>query len=101
MSSANINVGGTWRPASTAWINVGGTWKQTQNIWQNVAGTWQHVYQNLILTISPSSVTSSAPTANIRTITVTASPNVAGGTYAWSLVSGTTFTIGSPNSATT
>lgn len=99
--TANINVGGTWHSA-VPWINVAGVWKPAQQLWQNVAGVWKLVFQLVTLTLASSSISASRATTGTVTATNTATGGPSGGSYSWTLVSGTAMTVsgGSTSSAT-
>ena len=37
----NVNIGGTWKEADSAFVNIGGTWKEVEGIWTNIGGSWK------------------------------------------------------------
>ena len=37
----NVNIGGTWKEADSAYVNIGGTWKEVEGIWTNIGGSWK------------------------------------------------------------
>jgi len=94
------NVGGTWKDI-VVWVNVGGTWK-IASVNQNVAGVWKTITSALSVTLSPTSLNKTRFGAgSITSNTVTATGLPSGGTYAWTYVSGDSFTITSPSTAAT
>jgi hypothetical protein len=40
-----INVGGSWKTATSMYINVGGSWKSITALYVNVGGTWKNISQ--------------------------------------------------------
>lgn len=37
----NVNIGGTWKEADSAYVNISGTWKEVEGIWTNIGGSWK------------------------------------------------------------
>lgn len=37
----DVNIGGTWKEADSAFVNIGGTWKEVEGIWTNIGGSWK------------------------------------------------------------
>ena len=105
----SVKQSGTWKSPSAVHVKNGGTWLAVQKVFVKVSGVWQQVWTAFVtLTGASASPTSlSALDRTPGTITVgpaTASPipsNATSVTYAWEYVSGSTFTVNSPTSAST
>lgn len=39
--NTSVNIGGTWKQASSVSVNIGGTWKTVDSIKSNIGGTWK------------------------------------------------------------
>lgn len=37
----DVNIGGTWKEADSAFVNIDGSWKEVEGIWTNIGGSWK------------------------------------------------------------
>lgn len=95
-----LKVGGVWKTV-IPWIKISGVWKQAI-VWQKIGGVWKQLNSSVSVSLSnysPYGGRLGAGSVTSDSTTATGSPG--GGTYAWSYVSGDSFAINSPTSATT
>jgi hypothetical protein len=98
----SINDGGVWKSA-TPYVNDGGTWKPVQVGYVNDGGAWKVFYSALAATydIDASAAISGAGTAVTNAVTVSPIGGVSPFQYAWSYVSGDTFSVANPGPSPT
>jgi hypothetical protein len=101
--SLKTKVSGTWKTGTTS-VKVSGTWRTVSVCWTRVGGVWKPDY-SISVGINTTSLYGSDPTP-VYSVTVgpaTATPSGSPGTYsyAWELVSGSTFNLSAATSAST
>lgn len=37
----DVNIGGTWKEADSAFVDIDGVWKEVEGIWTNIGGSWK------------------------------------------------------------
>lgn len=105
-SNIPINVAGTWVGAIPS-VRVAGVWQPATEAYARVAGVWEQFYaagSSLTFSVFPSDVYASRVGAGSLT-SGASSGTATGGTapysYAWTYVSGDSYTINSPTSSST
>lgn len=106
----HVKNAGSWVAPASVHVKHAGAWAAVQKVFVRVGGVWTQVWTAFIgmtgATVAPSTATGSG-VQGIRcyTTSVTAAPtpsNASGPiTYAWELVSGSSFTVDSSSAATT
>lgn len=88
-----VGVGGAHKTVRKISVGVGGVWKNVARKWVGVGGVWKLAFTYFSATASDA--TASLPVGNV--VSATSTVTVAGGTgpftYAWSITSGTGFTL--------
>lgn len=110
MADRWIRKSGAWRKVKSNWIWKSGAWRKVKNRWIWKSGAWRKIYSSTMTSVSVNTQNiygqcmyyNPQTYCTATTGSVTATPEGGSGhTYQWEKVSGTTFTITSPNSATT
>lgn len=99
-----VKVGGSW-VSSLPSVRVSGAWQDVTEGWVKIAGTWTQFFARVFaFLIAPVDVDGTRSGAGSVTSSATAA-SVIGGvpayTYAWTYISGNSFTINSPAAAST
>lgn len=107
----NLKIGTTWKVVATPSVKIGGAWKTVTYIGVKVGGQWKTAYGSTTppppaLDVNMQNATVSGSRSNAGSVTSSAAVAVASGgtspyTYAWTKVSGDTFTVTSPTAAST